>query len=361
MTQQQTLALLKTLQEITGSALIYYHTDGQLRAVTPNAPEPLEAEEILRFLEDGASHVETETVHLFRLEYKGRAYGALSLEREYCRPATIGLLAASQLSYALASNRESPDRSGFIRRLLKGEMALDEILDAASRLHIPIQSFRVVYLIEGDWPHDPSALQTIRSLYPENRQNYLVALDENHLALVRSAQENSGEEELINVADTLFDMLSMENMWSCRVSVSTPTDDLRKLSDSLKEARAAMEVGKIFYSDRRTTTYSSLGIGRLIYQIPRPLCQMYLNEVFGGEFPAVFDEETLNLVEKFFENNLNTSETARKLYIHRNTLIYRLDKIQKETGLDLRTFDDAVSLKIALLVRCYLRYQDQNN
>lgn len=361
MTQQQTLALLKMLQEITGSALIYYHTDGQPRAATPNAPEPLSAGTILRFLEDGASCTEKDSACLFRLEYKDRTYGALALEREYCRPETIGRLAASQLSYALANSKDALDRNGFIRRLLTGEMPRNEVLDMASRLHIQAQSFRVVYLIEGDRPHDSSTLQTIRSLYPENRQNYLVTLDEKQLALVRGAQENSAEEELICVADTLLDMLSMENMWSCRISVSTPSDDLRKLSDSLKEARAAMEVGKIFYFDRKTNTYSSLGIGRLIYQIPRPLCQMYLNEVFGGELPAVFDEDTLNLVEKFFENNLNTSETARKLYIHRNTLIYRLDKIQKETGLDLRTFDDAVSLKIALLVRCYLRYQDQKN
>lgn len=358
MTQQQTLSLLTTIQDITGSSLIYYHTDGQLKASTANASGPLQAGEILQFLEDDIPHTEKGAVHLFRLEYKARTYGVLSLEQKYCQPVTIGQLAASQLSYALANSKDSLDRNGFFRRLLRSEISRDEITETASRLHIQPLAFRVVYLIEGDRPHDSSTLQTIRSLYPENRQNYLSALDETHLALVRNVQENIPEDELLSVANTLSDMLSMENMWSCRISVGTPTDDLKNLSGSLKEAQAAMEIGKIFYTDRKANTYSSLGIGRLIYQIPRPLCQMYLNEVFGGDLPPVFDEDTLNLVEKFFENNLNTSETARKLYIHRNTLIYRLDKIQKETGLDLRTFDDAVSLKIALLVRCYLRYQD---
>ena len=166
-------------------------------------------------------------------------------------------------------------------------------------------------------------------------------------------------EELTDIAETLVDMLSMEAMCNARVAHSTVVQELGLLSQALSEAKAALEIGKIFFAEQRVSAYASLGIGRLIYHLPRPLCEVYLKEVFGGELPAVFDEETLTLVEKFFENNLNTSEAARKLYIHRNTLIYRLDKIQKETGLDLRVFDDALMEKVGLLVRCYLKYLDK--
>ena len=153
-------------------------------------------------------------------------------------------------------------------------------------------------------------------------------------------------------------MLSTEAMTKVRVSYGTIVNDLREVSRSYKEARMALDVGKIFYSEANIIAYNTLGIGRLIYQLPLPLCKMYIKEVFGGKSTDDFDEETLTTINKFFENSLNVSETSRQLYIHRNTLVYRLDKIQKTTGLDLRVFDDAITFKIALMVAKYMKYME---
>ncbi len=361
MTQHQLQTLLKEIREITGSELTCYQPDGLAKASTTEQPSPFSQEAVREFLETEKPSLLSSPASLFRLEHGERLYGALSLDSHTPELAMVGRLAASQLSHALGAGREALDRGAFIRRLMQNEIPAMEILEIASRLHMDAQATRIVYLIETEDPHDTSTCQTIRSLYPENQQNYLSVLDEHHLLLVRPVAANDTQETFLSVAETLVDMLSMENMCNARVSCSSPSSDIRLLGQSFQEAQSALEIGKIFYFDQKVTVYSSLGIGRLIYQLPLPLCRMYLNEVFSGDLPAIFDDETLALIEKFFENNLNTSETARKLYIHRNTLIYRLDKIQKETGLDVRTFDDALTLKISLLVRCYLRYQEKKN
>ena len=156
----------------------------------------------------------------------------------------------------------------------------------------------------------------------------------------------------------LVDMLNTEAMTSAWVSYSNIADDLKQLPDAYKEARTALEVGKIFYTGKNVFGYNRLGIGRLIYQLPIPLCKMFIREIFEGKSPDDFDEETLITINKFFENNLNVSETSRQLYIHRNTLVYRLDKLQKSTGLDLRIFEDAITFKIALMVVKYMKYME---
>jgi len=147
-------------------------------------------------------------------------------------------------------------------------------------------------------------------------------------------------------------------MQPVRVGIGTAVNDLKFVSRSFKEAKMALEVGKIFEMTSLVINYETLGIGRLIYQLPMSLCRMFVNEVLRGEDADDFDEETLITVDKFFENNLNVSETARKLYIHRNTLVYRLDKLQKQTGLDLRNFDDAITFKITLMVGKYMNHKD---
>ena len=151
-------------------------------------------------------------------------------------------------------------------------------------------------------------------------------------------------------------MLNSEAMSSVRIAYGTIISEIQQISRSYKEARMALNVGKIFYSEKRIHAYSRLGIGRLIYQLPVNLCEMFMNEVFTEQMPDSFDEETLGTINKFFENNLNVSETARQLFVHRNTLVYRLEKLQKSTGLDIRVFDDALTFKIALMVVNYMKY-----
>jgi carbohydrate diacid regulator len=186
----------------------------------------------------------------------------------------------------------------------------------------------------------------------------VTAVDEKNVILVKAlmTEEEAKEENFTEIARMLVDTVNTELMVGARVAYGTLENDIKRASQSYKEARMALEVGKVFYPDREVIGYNSLGIGRLIYQLQPALCDIFLHEVFGEEVPISFDDETLVTVNKFFENNLNVSETSRQLFVHRNTLVYRIEKLQKATGLDIRAFDDALTLKIALMVMDYMRY-----
>ena len=160
------------------------------------------------------------------------------------------------------------------------------------------------------------------------------------------------------IAEVILGSLGEEKRKDALIAYGTIVGEIKEVSRSYKEARMALNVGKIFFAERPIIAYSSLGIGRLIYQLPIPLCKMFIKEIFEGKSPDDFDEETLVTINKFFENSLNVSETSRQLYIHRNTLVYRLDKLQKSTGLDLRVFEDAITFKIALMVVKYMKYME---
>jgi len=174
--------------------------------------------------------------------------------------------------------------------------------------------------------------------------------------LVKELSEKETYDDLQKTAQMIVDMLNTEAMSRVHVAYGTIVKDIKEVSRSYKEAKMSLDVGKIFYSDKKVMAYSNLGIGRLIYQLPLPLCKMFIKEIFEDNTQDRFDEETLSTINKFFENNLNVSETSRQLYIHRNTLVYRLDKLQKSTGLDLRVFEDAITFRIALMVVKYINY-----
>lgn len=358
MTQQQLLLQLQQIKSITGSHVAFYSSTGEQKLTTADTMLAT-ADMILSFLDGGHAFQEIQSCWFFRLGETHLPFGVLVLTSSTEHMEIIGQLAAAQFTLALSQGRTITERSSFFGALLQNTCDLKDIPILAARLHIDPDIPRLVYLIETETPYDKNVQQLIGSLYPESAHHYLLPLSDTQLALVMEAPSLETA-ELTDIAETIVDMLSMETMCNARVAHSAVVTELRLLSQALEEAKAALEIGKIFFAEQRVSAYASLGIGRLIYHLPRPLCEIYLKEVFGGELPAVFDEETLTLVEKFFENNLNTSEAARKLYIHRNTLIYRLDKIQKETGLDLRVFDDALMVKVGLLVRCYLKYLDNH-
>ena len=183
-------------------------------------------------------------------------------------------------------------------------------------------------------------------------------MDEKNIIVVKELKPGEGYEDMERQAKVILDMLNTEAMSTVHVSLGTIVGEIKDVSRSYKEAKLALDVGKIFYSERNVIAYSNLGIGRLIYQLPMPLCKMFIKEIFDGKSPDDFDEETISTINKFFENNLNVSETSRQLYIHRNTLVYRLDKLQKMTNLDLRVFEDAITFKIALMVVKYMKYME---
>ena len=220
---------------------------------------------------------------------------------------------------------------------------------------------RVVFLIETKHEKDVNALETVRSLFAAKTKDFITAVDEKNIILVKEIKPTEDYGDLEKTANMILDMLNTEAMTKVHVSFGTIVGDIKEVSRSYKEAKMALDVGKIFYSGKNVVAYSNLGIGRLIYQLPLPLCRMFIREVFENKSPDDFDEETLATINKFFENSLNVSETSRQLYIHRNTLVYRLDKLQKSTGLDLRVFEDAITFKIALMVVKYMKYMENQD
>ena len=188
--------------------------------------------------------------------------------------------------------------------------------------------------------------------------DFVTAVDEKSIIIVKELTATDNYPQVDKIANMILTTLGIEKDGRTHIAYGTIVKAVKEVSRTYKEARMALDVGKIFFGDREVIAYSSLGIGRLIYQLPIPLCKMFIREIFDGKSPDDFDEETLTTINKFFENSLNVSETSRQLYIHRNTLVYRLDKLQKSTGLDLRVFEDAITFKIALMVVKYMKYME---
>lgn len=269
---------------------------------------------------------------------------------------TIGELAVCQIRSLIEAYSEKNDKNAFMQKLLLGSYSEVEAFNRAKKLHIS-SCQRAVFLVETRQAGDEHALTMIRNIFSARTHDFITSVDDKGIIIVRELVSTETYENLEATAHMLVDMLGAEAMTQAWVAYSNVANGLRDLANAYKEARMALEIGKIFYSERNVFGYRKLGIGRLIYQLPEEVCEMFIEEIFDGESLDVIDGETLNIIRTFFENNLNLSETSRQLYVHRNTLVYRFEKIQKRFGLDLRSFEDALTFKIAMLVSGYLRYQ----
>ena len=269
---------------------------------------------------------------------------------------TIGELAVYQIESIITAYAEKNDKNTFMQKLLLGNYTEVEAFNQAKKLRVSSTSSRAVFLVETRQEKDEHALATIKNLFSARTKDFITSIDDTGIIVVHELSSTETEEDLENIAFMLVDMLGTEAMTQAWVSYSNMAEDLKQLSNAYKEARTAMEIGKIFYSERNVFSYRRLGIGRLIYQLPVSVCEMFIQEIFGEESLDSIDSETLAIIRTFFENNLNLSETSRQLYVHRNTLVYRFEKIQKKFGLDLRTFEDALTFKLAMLVTSYVTY-----
>ena len=268
----------------------------------------------------------------------------------------IGKIAVSNIQNLITAYKERFDRNNFFQNLILDNLLLVDIYNRAKKLHIEIQKPRVVLLLEIPAGKENYAMEFLKSMFSAQSGDYVTAVDENTLIVIKQVEAKDSYAEVVEVAETTVAMMNTEAMINVRVAYGTIVEELKDVSKSYKEAKMALDVGKIFYAEKMVTAYSTLGIGRLIYQLPINLCEMFIEEIFGGKVPEELDEETLTTINTFLENNLNVSETSRQLYVHRNTLLYRLEKLEKYTGLDIRIFDDALTLKIALIVVRYMRY-----
>ncbi len=249
---------------------------------------------------------------------------------------------------------EKYDRANFIKNVILDNILPGDIFVKARELHFNSDATRVCMIIKVNGRNDVSVYDVIQNLFPDKNKDFVISINENDIALVKETKADLEEKALEKLANSIVDTLSGEFYTHCIVGIGTLVTGIRDLARSFKEAQIALEVGKVFDTEKSVVSYDNLGIARLIYQLPTTLCEMFLKEVFKRGSIELLDHETLFTIQKFFENNLNVSETSRKLFVHRNTLVYRLEKIKKITGLDLREFEDAIVFKVALMVKKYL-------
>lgn len=350
-------ASMEELKAITKVDLCLYDLNGQIVAGTVEIAE-LTGDVIKGFAGSPADSQVIGPHHLLKVFDEGDLVYVIVAKGSSDDVYMIGRIAVSQLQNLIIAYKERFDRNNFFQNLLLDNLLLVDIYNRAKKLHIEVYARRAVFLIETRLAKDGLVTEMLRGLYSVQNGDYITAVDESSVILVKALHVGESLEDLTQIANTIVDMMNTEAMMNVKVAFGTVVGELKDVSKSYKEAKLALDVGKIFYAEKKVVAYSSLGIGRLIYQLPVNLCRIFIQEIFGDHLPEELDEEMLSTINKFFENNLNVSETSRQLFVHRNTLVYRIEKLQKSTGLDIRTFDDALTFKIALMVVSYMKYLD---
>ena len=345
------------LKNITKMELGVVDTEGKILAATFKEPAEFKAA-AANFTESPAASQEIQGHQFFKvfdelqLEYIVVVQGGS--ENAY----TVGKIAAFQIQNLLIAYKERFDKDNFIKNLLLDNLLLVDIYNRSQKLRIETDVRRIAIVAESVNDKENNSLDSLRTLFAGRTKDFITAVDEDNIIVIREMAQGEGYEEVAKAADQIYELFAAKGLKNLHVSYGTIVNEIREVSRSYKEAKMALDVGRIFFDERNVIAYSELGIGRLIYQLPIPLCKMFIKEIFDGKSPDDFDEETITTINKFFENSLNVSETSRQLYIHRNTLVYRLDKLQKTTGLDLRVFEDAITFKIALMVVKYMKYME---
>ncbi len=297
----------------------------------------------------GYSYRKIETCN--KTEYVVFCEGEDEIAKGYCAFLGTHLIAIKQYY------DEKYDRNSFIKNIIMDNILPSDILYRTRELRLSVEAPRIVFLIRTQKSDEVSVAEFLQNIFPDKSQDFVVRVDDKDIAVISEVKANAKEEDILKTAKELHDTISSEALLKVSIGISTVVNTIQELARAYREARIALEVGKVFDTEKNIISYDNLGIGRLIYQLPTTLCELFLNEVFKKESINVLDSETLYTIQKFFENNLNVSETSRKLFVHRNTLVYRLDKIKKLTGLDLREFDDAIIFKVAMMVNKYLTSQ----
>ena len=281
-------------------------------------------------------------------EYAVFCTGDDEVAKGYCRLAYVAL------NDAKSFYEEKHDRGTFVKNIIMDNILPGDIYIRAKELHFATDEPRAVFLIRQIGHSDVATVDVLSNMFSDKLQDFVLSINETDIAVVKQISGATTAEDLEKMASSMEDLLKNELRIKTVIGIGTIADHLRELADSYKEAQTAIDVGKVFDTETTILNYENLGIGRLIYQLPTTLCEIFLSEVFKKNSIDSLDQETLFTINKFFENNLNVSETSRKLFVHRNTLVYRLEKIKKLTGLDLRQFDHAIVFKVALMVRKYL-------
>ena len=350
---------LDEIKEISKIDLALYSEKGKQVAATFE-PEGDMEEAVTSFATSMAESQMLSGCHFFKVMVEGEVEYILLTKSSAEDAYMVGRLAVCQIRNLAAAYMEQFDRNNFMQNILLGNMLIVDIYGKAKKHHIQ-EVPRVVFVIDTGSKNNDVAMELVKNLADIRSKDFVTCVDQHSIVLVKDVshiKEEEMEDRLSKIAGSLADNLHMEAMIRVRVGYGNVVTQLPEIAESYQEARMALEVGRVFYAKYDTISYGKLGIGRLIYQLPMSLCNMFIKEVFGEKVPDILeDEEAMSTINKFFENNLNISETARQLYVHRNTLVYRLERIEKAIGLDIRTFDDAMTFRIAVMVIAHMKDQ----
>ncbi|MEE1100064.1 MAG: helix-turn-helix domain-containing protein [Agathobacter sp.] len=356
-TNQKLHKALEEIRDITKIDVSIYSAKSKFITTVCNSVVNMESE-VAQFIESFDENRIIEGCTFFRIEIEDELEYVLVLHSCSQEDLIIGKMAVCQVRNLVIGASEKYDRTQFIQNILLGNILSVDIMSKAKKLHIDNKR-RVCFVIDTGNKENDIALEMVKNLSDIRSGDFVTSVDTHSVVLVKDVSafsEEEMEESLNEIAESLVDNLQMEAMIRVRVGYGTVVEMLAQIVESFQEAKMSIEVGKIFYAHEYTISYSRLGIGRLIYQIPMSLCEMFIQEVFGDKVPDILeDEEAMSTINKFLENNLNISETARQLYVHRNTLVYRLERIEKAIGLDIRTFDDAMTFRIAVMVLAHMK------
>lgn len=353
---QSTIEGLKTIARIE---LCVVNIDGRVIASTDNSMDDY-ANQAMEFAKSSADSQEMSGCQFFKIFEDGQLEYILVSEGSGDDVYTLGKMVAFQIQSLVVAYKERFDKDNFIKNLLLDNFLLVDIFSRAKKLHIQTDVRRVVLIIDADNGKDNNILETMRVHYGSNNRDFITAVDENSVIVVKELAENDTEKDIKVLCEGYRAALTESGITGVRISFGTIVKELKEVSRSYKEAKMSWDVGKVFFDERSVIAYSELGIGRLIYQLPIPQCKLFIKEVFGENDPNEFDSETLRTINLLLDANQNMSEASRLLNTHRNTLVYRLNKFQKITGLDLRQFEDAIICKIALMVIKYMNYVESS-
>ncbi len=345
---------IEDLYNITKINIAAYDSDGKLICNAGN--NSTEDKHIKAFLDSPADSQVIGDNHLIKINEDEEAAYVIVTSGQGDQAYNVGKIAVSEIKALQIAYQEKYDKNSFYQNLILDNMLLVDIYNRAKKLHIDIKGCRTVFLV--DVKHDVKnvATELLKMTYTSQGGNVVTAVDEEKIILIKSFDKKPEIGDLEAIAETIVSHINTEAMTNAKVAFGNPVDELKDVSKSYKEAKLALEVSNIFYEEKSVAAYSALGIGRLIYQLPVNLCEMFMEEVFGEGLPPELDEETITMIGKFLENNLNVSQTSEQLYMHRHTILYRLDKVQKATGLNLRDFEDALTYRIAMMVQKYLDF-----
>ncbi len=359
LTSQVLHKIIHDMKGITGSEVYIWNLSGNCIASTDEITNSeIKALENYLYMEaEGSDNCMNEEYSIFMVYGDVDPEYLLMFRKLEFDATVIGALCVSQIENLLEAYREKLDKNSFFKNLLLNNILESDLSEKAKRVHVDRSARRVVFIIEPQKEEDALVKETLKNLYMTGIKDFVIDIDDEHVVFIKELLSTDTDKDIKLIGKTISDTLSAETMIYVRVAYGTVVDDIRLVYKSYNEARIALNVGRSFYSEKNLLSYSKLGIGRLIHQLPKTLCTEFLNEVLEGQALNEFDEETMTAAYYFFENNLNISETARQLYVHRNTLMYRLEKIQKKTGLDVRVFEDAMTFKIAILVSCHIHAQ----